>query len=78
MLKGLAEKRVCSKGCCWKRKLSQRQLDRKFGLTDQEKNFISRQFDPDLLGKALDETLFANSKKVVLRHLEELSEKCGN
>ncbi len=53
-----------------KQKVLQRQLDRKFGLTDQEKNFISRQFDPDLLDKALDEFVFANSKEEVLKHLQ--------
>ena len=53
-----------------KQKVLQRLLDKKFGLTDQEKNFISRQFDPDLLDKALDEILFANSKEEVLNHLQ--------
>lgn len=53
-----------------KQKVLQRLLDKKFGLTDQEKNFISRQFDPDLLDKALDEILFANSKEEVLKHLQ--------
>ncbi|MDZ7760644.1 MAG: hypothetical protein U5L00_10350 [Desulfovermiculus sp.] len=53
-----------------KQKVLQRLLDKKFGLSDQEKNFISRQFDPDLLDKALDEILFANSKVEVLKHLQ--------
>jgi flagellar biosynthesis/type III secretory pathway protein FliH len=52
-----------------KQKMLQRLINRKFGLAEQEKELISRQFDPDLLDKALDEFVFASSKEEVLKHL---------
>ena len=48
-----------------------RQISRKFGITDQERNVIKSVNDPAFLDRALDEILFAESKEVVLRALNE-------
>ena len=53
-----------------KQKVLRRQLDKKFGLTEKESQIISNQPNPELLDKALDEVLFANSKEEVLKHLQ--------
>ena len=46
-----------------------RQLSRKFGITDEEKNLIKSVNDPAMLDRALDEILFADAKEDVLRAL---------
>ena len=53
-----------------KQKVLSRLLNRKFGLNEQETELISNQFDPDLLDKAIDEFVFANSKEEVLREIQ--------
>ena len=51
-----------------KQKVLRKQLNKKFGLNVQEEELISKQFDPEILDKALDEILFANSKEEVLKY----------
>jgi hypothetical protein len=46
-----------------------RQLDRKFGLTEEEGQLVRSQADPEKLDAALDSVLFADSKGAVLEHL---------
>ena len=53
-----------------KQNVLRKQLDKKFGLTEKESQIISNQPNPELLDKALDEVLFANSKDEVLKHLQ--------
>ena len=53
-----------------KQKVLRRLIDKKFGLTEKESQIISNQPNPELLDKALDEVLFANSKEEVLKHLQ--------
>jgi predicted transposase YdaD len=52
-----------------KQELLERQLERKFGLTERERKGIRSRRDPKQLDAALDAILFADSKDVVLAHL---------
>ena len=49
-----------------KREVLIKQLSKKFGLTEEEKTYISSVSDPDALERGLDEILFADSKEQVL------------
>ncbi len=53
-----------------KQKVLRKLLSRKFEITEQESELISNQEDPELLDKALDEFVFAESKEEVLKHLQ--------
>ena len=53
-----------------KQKVLRKLLSRKFEITEQEGELISNQEDPELLDKALDEFVFAESKEEVLKHLQ--------
>ena len=52
-----------------KQEVLTRLLTKKFGLTDDERLLIQRTNDPERLTAALDEILFAESKKLVLARL---------
>jgi len=65
-LEGRREGRIDSK-----QELLERQLDRKFGLTEEERKAIRSRRDPKRLDAALDAILFADSKDVVLAHLRQ-------
>jgi len=54
-----------------KQKVLTRLLDRKYGLTEQEKQLIAEQEDAAILDKALDDILFASSKQEVLAGLRQ-------
>ena len=62
-----AEKRGIQKG---EHKTLIRQLDKKFGLSDEEKNLIRRSEDLEKIEAALDEILDADTKEQVLAHLK--------
>ena len=53
-----------------KQKVLRKQLSRKFEITDQEHQLISKQFNPELLDKALDIILFTENKEEVLKHIK--------
>lgn len=55
-----------------KQKVLRKQLSRKFGITDQDNELISKQFNPELLDKAIEEFVFAETKEEVLRHIRGL------
>ena len=42
-------------------------MNKKFKLTNKEQEIISKEFNPDILDKALDEILFADTKDAVLK-----------
>ena len=53
-----------------RRKTLARQLEKKFGLSEDERHFIDSIEDLDRLSGALDEILFAESKQQVLDKLK--------
>jgi hypothetical protein len=56
-----------------KQEVLKRQLDRKFGLTEEEGQLVRSQADPQKLDAALDALVFADSKGAVLEHLRSLA-----
>jgi len=53
-----------------RQKVLRKQLSQKFGITDEESEIISNQENSELLDKAIDEIILANSKEEVLKHLQ--------
>ncbi|MDZ7760485.1 MAG: hypothetical protein U5L00_09545, partial [Desulfovermiculus sp.] len=53
-----------------KQRVLQRLLNKKFGLTDQERELIFKQYNPEILDNALDKIIFVNTKEEVLSVLQ--------
>jgi hypothetical protein len=53
-----------------KRNVLTRQLERKFGLTEEERALIAAQTDREILDRAIDAFVFAETKDAVLSHLD--------
>ncbi|MGM0642123.1 MAG: hypothetical protein ACQESN_11955, partial [Thermotogota bacterium] len=50
-----------------KQEILLKQMNKKFKLTKKEHDIISNEFNPEILDKALDEILFADTKDAVLK-----------
>lgn len=53
-----------------KQRVLQKLLNKKFGLTDQERELMLKQYNPEILDNALDKIIFANTKEEVLSVLQ--------